>query len=568
MTSIEQLTPPRELTRHERQTIFQHFYRQLAVNRNRATLHAEAEYQSSSLPQSKKQQIKNEFNDEVKKWAQDILEKAWIACGEPGEDGCPDLDENADTSTRDLPPLPPENELVRVINTVLFLHVTTSKQYSARTRCFLSSFGPLNEEAVVSALKNPERAIEQAQRQARETTEQHANRGKTLRMIGMGVGAIAGGVLVGVTGGLAAPFVGGAAATVLGWLGVGGTAAGLLASGLAGSSAVCGALFGIYGAKSTANMVQRHTREVRDLAFIPVSTQDETLALRLCVGGWLSEENEVTAPWTVFEGDDTFALRWEVQALKDLSDALFVLVKSHVMRYVSLEVLKRTVFASLMASLTPIAWLKIGQIIDNPWSNAKALAIKAGAVLGELLARRVFGNRPVSLTGYSLGSLVIFEALKYLASLPPSETAHLIQDVFLFGTPASADGELWSTFRRLVVGRIVNGYSDGDYVLGVLSRASSANWKVAGLEPIDVIGVESVLVREVTGHTKWRGLIGKALKSCGAPGIVDEAVEEQFENMARSMEEEESNDLSKEDIEAVIQKEELVNTRSQKEWNE
>jgi Protein of unknown function (DUF726) len=52
-------------------------------------------------------------------------------------------------------------------------------------------------------------------------------------------------------------------------------------------------------------------------------------------------------------------------------------------------------------------------LLDNPWMNAKQLALKAGAVLGELLSNRVFGSRPVTLCGYSLGSLVIFEALKY-----------------------------------------------------------------------------------------------------------------------------------------------------------
>ncbi|KAL0581565.1 hypothetical protein V5O48_000494 [Marasmius crinis-equi] len=560
MSSIEKFTPPKELTRDDKYTIFQHFYRQLATNRNKATLYAEVEFQSSSQPERKKREIKDAFTKDVAKWAQVLLEKAWIACGEPREGGCPELEEDADTSTRDLPPLPSQEQLIRVINTVLFLHVTTTKEYSARTRCFLSSFGPLNEEAVVAALKNPEGAIEQAQQQAKETTEKHAKKGKTLRMIGMGVGAVAGGVLVGVTGGLAAPLVGGAFATVLGWLGVGGTAAGLLASGLAGSSAVCGALFGIYGARSTANMVERHTREVRDLALVPVSTQDEeTLALRLCVSGWLSDEREVTAPWTIFGGDDTFALRWEVQALMDLSDALYTLIGTHVMKYVSIQVIKRTVFASLLASLTPLAWLKIGQIIDNPWSNAKSLAVKTGAVLGDLLSKRVFGNRPVSLVGYSLGSLVIVEALKYLAALPPSETSHLIEDVYLFGTPATTNPEIWSSIRRLVAGRIVNGYSDGDYVLGVLSRASSANWKVAGLEPIDVVGVESVQFSEVNGHTKWRGFIGTSLKSCGAPGVIDEAVEKQLREVAQRMKEEDP--VNGEDAEAWVREEKLVDTK-------
>jgi hypothetical protein len=30
----------------------------------------------------------------------------------------------------------------------------------------------------------------------------------------------------------------------------------------------------------------------------------------LCISGWLTDEKGVTAPWTIFEGDDTFALQW------------------------------------------------------------------------------------------------------------------------------------------------------------------------------------------------------------------------------------------------------------------
>lgn len=158
--------------------------------------------------------------------------------------------------------------------------------------------------------------------------------------------------------------------------------------------------------------------------------------------------------------------------------------------------------------------------------NTKALAVKAGAVLGDLLAKRVFGSRPVTLTGYSLGSLVIFEALRYLGTLPPSETAHLIQDVFLFGTPAPADVETWSVVRRVVCGRLVNGYASEDYVLGVLSRVSDATWSVAGLQAVDVKGVENVLCTKVTGHTQWPGLVGEYLKQCDAPGVSHQEKEE------------------------------------------
>lgn len=172
--------------------------------------------------------------------------------------------------------------------------------------------GIVDEHAIVATLKNPDEALKEAARKTREAKKDCSERDKALRWAGIGLGAVAGGVLVGVTGGLAAPLVGMGVTSVLGFLGVGGSAVGLLASGLASSSVVCGALFGVYGARSTANMVSRYTREIQDLAIVPVRKlgHEETLAVRLCVSGWLSSPKDVTAPWTVFSGDDTFALQW------------------------------------------------------------------------------------------------------------------------------------------------------------------------------------------------------------------------------------------------------------------
>ena len=113
-----------------------------------------------------------------------------------------------------------------------------------------------------------------------------------------------------MTGGLAAPLVGAGLSSVLGLLGVGGPV-GLLATGLASSGAVCGALFGAYGARSTAQMVARHTREIHDFAFMPVHPPQDSLAVRLCVSGWLTSPQDVATPWTIFDrGQDTFALQW------------------------------------------------------------------------------------------------------------------------------------------------------------------------------------------------------------------------------------------------------------------
>jgi len=186
--------------------------------------------------------------------------------------------------------------------------------------------------------------------------------------------------------------------------------------------------------------------------------------------------------------------------------------------------------------------------------NTKALAVKAGAVLGDLIAKRVFGTRPLTLSGYSLGSLVIFEALRYLAAqVPASHTLGLIQDVFLFGTPVSTNKKAWASVRRVVAGRLVNGYSTDDYVLAVLSRASDLNWQVAGLGPVDeVMGVENVLCEHVDGHTAWRGMIGKSLQQVGAPGIIAEQVEVQMNTVAKPMQKE--MEMTQEEADEVLRK--------------
>jgi F0F1-type ATP synthase assembly protein I len=197
----------------------------------------------------------------------------------------PTIDSLAETSTRDLAPLPDRSIVVRFLNTVLLLHITSSKQYSAQARAFLLEFSndDLDETAATAILKDPKHALEDAEKYAQNAKDEQAKTNRVWRAVGVGSAAVVGGVLVGVTGGLAAPLVGAGVSSLLGILGLGGSAAGILAAGLAGSSAVCGALFGVYGAKSGAEMIARHTKEVADLAIVPVRDPKETLAVRICV---------------------------------------------------------------------------------------------------------------------------------------------------------------------------------------------------------------------------------------------------------------------------------------------
>lgn len=206
----------------------------------------------------------------------------------------------------------------QTFQTILFLDLTETKRYSSQTRAFLFTFDSEitpSEHAIVATLQNPDKALSEAEKHA---TTNHAKRDKLWRRVGMGVGAVAGGVLIGVTGGLAAPLVGAGVASVLGVFGVGGTAAGMLVTGLASSSAVTGALFSAYGAQSSAMMVSRYTASVVDFEFLrvgdPRQEGDESLAINLCVSGWVESDKDVTDPWTIFdlgiEHEETFALKW------------------------------------------------------------------------------------------------------------------------------------------------------------------------------------------------------------------------------------------------------------------
>ena len=60
--------------------------------------------------------------------------------------------------------------------------------------------------------------------------------------------------------------------------------------------------------------------------------------------------------------------------------------------------------------------------------------------------------------------------------------------------------------RTAVSGRLVNVYSENDYILAFLYRTSSIQYGVAGLMPVSgLLGVENVDVSEtVNGHLKYR----------------------------------------------------------------
>lgn len=371
---------------------------------------------------------------------------------------------------------------------------------------------------------------------ADDEKKKRAEENKSGRRWKVGLATVGGAALLAVTGGLAAPLLAAGIGTVMGGLGLGATAAAGYLGALAGSSVLVGGLFGAYGGRMTGRMMDQYAKEVEDFAFVPVTDfhkprkiEKEYRRLRVGVGitGWLTNQDEVVDPWKVLGVQlESFALRWELEALMSLGNAMTTMVTSAAWSVAKVEIIKRTVFGALSAGLWPLALLKVSRVLDNPFSVANYRAVKAGEVLADALINKAQGERPVTLVGYSLGAKVIFTCLQHLAQ---RKAFGLIESVVLIGTPAPSTAADWRMIRSVVSGRVVNVFSSNDYILGFLYRSHSVQLGVAGLQAVEnVKGVENIDVSDtIKGHTSYRFATGSILKKIGFEDVDAEAVEEE-----------------------------------------
>ena len=371
----------------------------------------------------------------------------------------------------------------------------------------------------------------------------------------VGLAGVAGAALIGVTGGLAAPLVAGAIGSVMGGLGLGATAAAGLLGTLGSSGVIVGSLFGAYGYGMTSKMMDQYAKEVEDFAFLPmrargvgndvedVPAEERRLRVTIGVSGWLTERGDIVNPWKVIGvQSEVFALRWELEALLDMGKSLETMVSSTVWVVASREIIARTVFASLMFAMWPIALLKLSKVVDNPFNVAKSRADKAGLVLADAIINKAQGERPVTLIGYSMGARLIYSCLMSLAE---RRAFGLVESAVLIGAPAPSDASVWQAIRSVVSGRLVNVYSEKDYVLAFLYRTSSIQFGVAGLEAVDSVkGVENVdASATVTGHLRYPHLVGTILENIGWEDInLQEAEREQ--NIVNKLDKEEEQKLA------------------------
>jgi hypothetical protein len=198
----------------------------------------------------------------------------------------------------------------------------------------------------------------------------------------------------------------------------------------------------------------------------------------------------------------------------------FIVAKLHLQATVSRQptrsiLMYSAVLGTLHGCHWPLSLLRISKLLDNPWHICIVRAEKAGYCLAEAIARRVQGNRPVSLVGYSLGARAIYTCLMTLAE---RRQLNLVDSAVLIGAPAPSESRVWSTLKSVVSGRLINVYSETDYLLAFLYRTSNVQFGLAGLQAVRAEGVENYDVGDlcsVGGHTRYRHMVGTIMRDIG-----------------------------------------------------
>ncbi|TKY85208.1 hypothetical protein EX895_006288 [Sporisorium graminicola] len=352
----------------------------------------------------------------------------------------------------------------------------------------------------------------------------------------MGGGFIAGGLVIGLTGGLAAPLI---APALVGLTGVS-----FLAT--SGGIIMLGTLFGLGGGGLAGYRVERRLRGVSSFAFAELDTEARkagvaipSLHATICCSGLILETSQQVAPWTrIFEGAkdnrDAFAIECEADMMKEAGQGLRSYMLDNLIRTggtkAAEEVVKKTALAGIAAITLPMSVFNAASAtLDGVFVRAKTKAHKAGLILAETLRNEVQGHRPVVLIGTSLGAATILTALTELAK-DPENTSHLVDSVFLISAPITPSNSTLRKARTVVQRRFVNVFSSKDMVCGIAAWLGSGVSveelragklpRVAGSRAIDdVPGLENINVSDIiSSHFEVNddAKLAAILTRCGA----------------------------------------------------
>ncbi|RCN38116.1 hypothetical protein ANCCAN_15954 [Ancylostoma caninum] len=380
-----------------------------------------------------------------------------------GEESLPDIAALITTIKND--PLVSEDGTIVLLGSLLVAFVN-SGNYDSRYRVLLRHLATLLcvvweefedvEDSLAASLVNEVFVESNHSKLAREKTQRNK---KIKRFLLVGAAGGVGGVLIGLTGGLAAPLVAAGAGVI-----IGSGAAGLATTA---GAAVLGTTFGVAGAGLAGYKMSKRVGAIEEFA---VETLSDGLSLHcaLVVSGWIEEDatcaDAFEHQWRHLNlAREQYTLRYESRYLRELGKAMDYIMGFAVSVAIQ-QTLMETALAGLVAAVAwPVAILSCASVLDNPWNVCVARAAEVGEHLAELLLSRSHGKRPISLVGFSLGARVIYHCL--LAMSKRTESAGIIEDVILLGAPVSASPTQWAQMCTVVGGRVINGYCETDWLL-------------------------------------------------------------------------------------------------------
>ncbi|XP_051844327.1 transmembrane and coiled-coil domain-containing protein 4 isoform X1 [Antechinus flavipes] len=364
------------------------------------------------------------------------------------------------------------------------------------------------EEMFLESLKERQEEESEAAEASRKKRE---NRKKWKRYLLIGLATVGGGTAIGLTGGLAAPFMAAGAAAIIGTTGA-------AALGSVAGIAVITSLFGAAGAGLTGYKMKKRVGAIEEFEFLPL-TYGKQLHITIAITGWLcsGKYGMFTTPWaSMARSSEQYCLAWESKYLMELGSALETLLNGLV-NMMAQEALKYTILSGILTALTwPSSLLAVANVIDNPWGVCLRRSAEVGKHLAHVLLSRQQGRRPVTLIGFSLGARVIYFCLQEMAQ--EKDCQGIIEDVVLLGAPVEGEAKYWKPFTKVVSGKIINGYSRGDWLLSFVYRTSSVQLKVAGLQPVNLDDRRMVnmdLSSVVSGHLDYMKKMDTILKAVG-----------------------------------------------------
>lgn len=253
-----------------------------------------------------------------------------------------------------------------------------------------------------------------------------------------------------------------------------------------------------------------------------------SLHICICVPAWLNERRYGSSLRQFEEAlkdelpcSQHIALRWESRRLFEmgLAFAKFWASKATVTTVQNayphaVAAASSVAGAVAFAFALPLTVLSCLDYIDNPWSVLVSLSNTAGEDLADVLVGRSYGQRPVTLFGYSIGARVIFKCLESLAS---RGALGIVDNVFLMSAPVSADPKRWEKIRPVVAGRIVNAYGTMDWALAFFHRGCGHGVYVSGLRAVELDGIENLNMSYIglEGHKELKDVIPRAMRAMG-----------------------------------------------------